>query len=238
MIRSENGELSIDIGMLFQMLWHHLPIIVAATIGCAVIGFCIAAFVISPTYSASADMLVNNSQEITDTTTVSSSDLTASTNLVETYSVILKSHTVLEQVIKDLKLDLTYEQLSDMISVSAVNETQVMRITVRDQSAKEALAIVTDIVDMAPEIIIEAAKVGSVDIVDAPFTTGERVAPSRTRYTAIFALIGFMISAGILIIREFMNNKIKTEEDLRATLNLQLLGVIPLEAASGNNKKR
>ncbi len=57
MIRRENGELTIDIGMLFQMLWHHLPIIAAATIGCAIIGFVISTFFISPTYSASADML-------------------------------------------------------------------------------------------------------------------------------------------------------------------------------------
>ncbi len=237
MIGREDGDYYIDIGMLMQMLWHHLPILLAATIGCAVIGFCIAQFLIAPTYNASADMLVNNSQETIATATITNSDVTASTSLVETYSVILKSHTVLEQVIEDENLDMTYEQLSNKVSVSAVNDTQVMRITVKDSSAKEALNIVTDIVMIAPDVIIEAAKVGSVDVVDDPYTSGKPVAPSRRNYTLVAALIGLIISAGVLILREVMNNTIKTEEDMRGIFGLQLLGTIPLEGETETRKR-
>ncbi len=237
MIRSDDGTLYIDIGMLFQMLWHHMAIIVVSTLGCAAVGFIIAAFFIAPTYSASADMLVNNNQETATTTTVSNSDITASTSLVDTYSVILKSHTMLEQVIDDLNLDMTYDELSNKISVSAVNSTQVMRITAKTDSANKSLAIVTDIVEKAPDMIIEAAKVGSVDTVDEPFTTGEPVAPSKRNYTMIGALIGLILSAGILILREILNNKIKTEDDVKNILDLQLLGVIPLEEADEKSKR-
>ncbi len=237
MIRSDDGTLYIDLGMLMQMLWHHLPIIAAATIVCAVIGYCAAAFFIAPTYSASADMLVNNTQETSGSTSISNSDITASANLVDTYSVILKSHMMLEQVIDDLNLDMTYEQLSGKISVSAVNSTQVMRITAKTDSAQMSLAIVSDIVDKAPDMIIEAAKVGSVDTVDAPYTSGKPVAPSKRNYTLIAALIGLIVSAGILILREIMNNTIKTEDDMRNILGLQLLGVIPLETTEDKSKR-
>ena len=233
----ENDEIVIDIQQIIYILWKNFVWILLVAVLCADVGFAVATFVISPTYSASADMIVNNKQnEATQTGDVTTSDLSASSSLVSTYSVILKSHTVLGRVIDSLKLDYTYDQLADMISVSTVNNTQVMRLTVKCGDPETALRIVSELVEIAPEVIIDKAEVGSVKTVDEPWTSGEIVAPSKKRYALLGFAIGFVLMCGLFILRELLNNTYKTEADITKDLGLPVLGVIPLEEGGVVNK--
>ena len=111
---SRPDEFEIDLFQLFYILWNNVVWILLAAVLCADIGYGIATFVKTPIYTASADMLVNNRQNTTsgDTSTVTSSDLNASSSLVSTDSIILKSHTVLEEVINTLGLSPLRLQLS------------------------------------------------------------------------------------------------------------------------------
>ena len=85
---SRPDELEIDLSQLFYILWNNVVWILLAAVLCADIGYGIATFVKTPIYTASADMLVNNRQNTTsgDTSTVTFSDLNASSSLVSTYS--------------------------------------------------------------------------------------------------------------------------------------------------------
>jgi len=229
---------TIDLMKVLFLLKEHFLQILAATLAGAAIGFVLSAFVIAPTYSASADMLVNNNQDGNAVTTITTSDLTASSNLVNTYSIILKSHDVLQQVIQNLKLDDTYEELEKRVTVEAVDNSQVMRITVKDGDAATAMKIVNEIVTFAPDAIINTVEAGSVKTVDNPWTTGKPVAPSKRNYTAIAALLGLMISAGIVLLKDMLNDTFKTEEDIRKILDLPVLGIIPLEDESAAQSEK
>ena len=230
MVSKEKDEIVIDLQKILSLLWRHAAIIVAITLACGVLGYCVSAFVMSPTYSASADMIVNNKQgDANSMTSVSNADLVASSSLVNTYSVILKSHNVLEQVIQDLELDMTYAQLSAKVVVSAVDSTQVMRITVRDGDPQRALDIVSRIVELAPDAIMDAMSAGSVKTVDNPYTSGMPVAPSKKGNTAFAALIGLLLCVAVIVVRELLNDAFQSEEDVRRILGLPVLGVIPLE---------
>ena len=197
-----------------------------------------------PIYTASADMLVNNRQNTTsgDTSTVTSSDLNASSSLVSTYSIILKSHTVLEEVIDTLGLDYSYSELASMVSVSTVNDTQVMRVTVKNADPQVAMDIVAQIVSIAPAVIVDKAEVGSVKTVDQPWSSGRPVSPDKRRYVMVFGMLGALLMCVFLILRELMNNTFKTEADITRELGLPILGVIPLEegglVAQGTDTKR
>ena len=241
---SRPDELEIDLSQLFYILWNNVVWILLAAVLCADIGYGIATFVKTPIYTASADMLVNNRQNTTsgDTSTVTSSDLSASSSLVSTYSIILKSHTVLEEVIDTLGLDYSYSELANMVSVSTVNDTQVMRVTVKNADPQVAMDIVAQIVSIAPAVIVDKAEVGSVKTVDQPWSSGRPVSPNKTRYILIFAMAGALLMCMFLILRELMNNTFKTEADITRELGLPILGVIPLEegglVAQGTDTKR
>ena len=226
----DDDEIVIDLWQIVYILWQHAVWILLVAVLCADLGFAAAAFVIRPTYSASADMIVNNKQNAaTQTGDVTYQDLSASSSLVSTYSVILKSHTVLGQVLDQLELPYTYDQLAGMISVSTVNNTQVMRITVKCGDSRPALEIVSKLVEIAPGVIVDKAEVGSVKTVDDPWTSGKIVAPSKKKYALAGFAAGFLAMCALLILKELLNNTYKTEADITKDLGLPVLGVIPLE---------
>lgn len=230
-------EDTIDLGNLFYQIWQNKTVVILVTLVFAVAGFFISSFVIKPKYEASADMMVNNRNTQNNSQDgVSQADIQASSQLVDTYSVILKSHNVLEKVISDCKLNYSYEELNNMITVDAVDTTQVMRITVQDGDPKEALKIVTDIVKLAPDAIMNSIDAGSVTTTDQPWTTGKPVSPKVSRNTLIAGVIGFVLACLAYVIRDLTNDKFKTVEDVRNVLNLNVLGVIPNEDSSAIKK--
>ena len=227
-MESQEEYISIDLKKILFLMWHNILIILFSAIICAVFGFLYAHFIITPLYSASADLLVNNTQDV-KITTITSADMVASNNLVGTYSIILKSHNVLEQVIKDLDLNMTYEELSSQVTVKAVDDTQVMRITVINPSFAVAMKIVGKIVNLAPDIIIDTVNAGSVKMVDTPWTTQQPVSPNQKSYAAIAGLLGLVICVVFILIKEMLSNTFRTQEDVRRILDLPVLGIIPQE---------
>ncbi|MBO6157724.1 MAG: hypothetical protein J6P72_00525 [Firmicutes bacterium] len=226
-------EETIDLMQILVILKQHWFAILLSTVLCGVIGYAYASLVIKPTYSANADMFVTNNQNINSTQSITNADISASSSLVDTYAVILKSHDVLEDVIAELKLPYTYNALASNVSVGDVSGTQVMRITVRSESPEEAIRIVSSIVDHAPEAITKAMNVGSVAVVDSPWSSGKPVAPNKRNYGLVGAMIGFVICFGILFLREITNSTFKSEEDVRKVLDLPMLGIIPLDDSQG-----
>lgn len=231
--QSNQEEFEIDLSQVFYILTKNIAIIMLISVLCADIGYAISTYYITPTYTASADMLVNNKQYsgTTDNGIVTSSDITASSSLVSTYSVILKSHTVLEQVIDTLDLDYSYNDLAKMVSVTTVDNTQVMRVTVRNSDPQVAMDIVTQIISIAPSVIVDKAEVGSVKTVDQPWSSGRPVSPDKRKYILLFAVLGFLGTSLFFVLRELLNNTFKTEQDVTRELGLPILGVIPLEEA-------
>ena len=156
---------TIDLREIFLIIKKNLLLIVAVTILASVAGFLVSAFLLTPEYEASASLIVNSREDQSTQTTITNDQLTSATKLVDTYSVILTSDTVLDKTIETLGLDLDYEELLEKVTVEAVNATQVMRISVRDADPVLDKNIVANIVEQAPEIIIQTVKAGSVEVI-------------------------------------------------------------------------
>ena len=230
-VNPKQDEIEIDLSQIYYILTKNIIWILFVALLCADIGYAVSTYLITPVYTASADMLVNNKQNTTtsDNNTITYSDITASSSLVSTYSIILKSHTVLEEVIDTLDLDYSYNTLASMVSVSTVEDTQVMRVTVRNTDPQVAMDILTQIVSIAPSVIVDKAEVGSVKTVDQPWSSGRPVSPNKKRYIFIFGVLGLLSMSLFLVLKELMNNTFKTEADITRELGLPILGVIPLE---------
>ena len=217
---------TIDLREVFLMLRKNLLLIILLAVLFAVVGGVCTKFLITPLYQAKATMIVNSREEGTQTV-VTNDQINSAKQLVETYSVILKSDTVLEKTIEDLELNYTYAQLVDKVSVSAVNDTQIMQITVTDANPDLAQQIVENIVLQAPEIIIKTVKAGSVEVISQPKAEHIPVNNNLVRNTALAGFLGACVAAGIGFIRMLLNNKFMTGEDVTRRLGLPVLGVIP-----------
>ena len=243
-IRATNGGIfleqeydTIDLRQLFEIVRRNLLLIVAVTVLFAAGGYLGTTFLITPQYEASAMLIVNSREGQQLQGSVTNDSLNSAKQLVETYSVILKSDTVLDQTIEDLNLPLTYDQLAAKVSITAVNDTQVMKITVQDADVNLAKDIVSNIVEQAPDVIINTVKAGSVEVVSDASANPDPVSPSKSRNTALAGILGCILVVGNLFMKSLFNNRIMTESDISQKLALPILGVIP-DSALGDNGSR
>lgn len=216
---------TIDLLEVLQVVRQHILTVILVTVIAAVAGFGVSRFVMVPQYEASALMIVNTRQDTT--TNVTSDQINSATKLVSTYSIIIKSDTVLQQVINNLGLSLTYDELKDRVNVEAVDETQVMQITVQSDNPEWARQVCEQITAISPNVILESVEAGSVKLISQASVTPDPVSPNVMKNTAIAALLGLVVSVGIVVLRELLDNKIKSEDDVRKYLDLPVVGVIP-----------
>lgn len=234
-MKKEYTRLEIDLVSLLKALWKSLWLIVAATVLCGGVAFCIARFCVTPLYNASVLMYVNNSSLSVGSTklSISSSDLSAAQSLVDTYVVILNTRTTLDEVKSKAGVSYTYEELKKMISAASVNSTEVFEIIVTSPNPQEARDIGNVIAQVLPKRISTVVEGSSVRVVDNAITPIKKASPNITRYTVVGMLLGIMISCGYITVRTILDDRIHDEDCLLQMYeNIPVLTVIPELTAS------
>ena len=216
---------TIDLLELLGVVRRHIVALLLTTVLAAAAGFAVSKFLMTPQYQASALMIVNTRQDTT--ANVTSDQLNSASKLVSTYSIIVKSDTVLNQVIANLGLNMSYETLANKVGVAAVDDTQVMEITVTDANPDGARQVCEQITQVAPDAILTAVEAGSVKVISAASVDPDPVSPNVMRNTAIAGVLGLVVCLGVLFLQVLLDNKINTEEDVTKQLGLNVIGVIP-----------
>ena len=224
MVREER-EFEINIAEILWAFWKRLwcIILVALILGGA--GYFHAKSNAKPTYNAGAMLIINNKPDGRDY--LSSDLINTSKELANTYTIIIKSRTVLDTVIKDLKLDMSYESLSGAVSVSTVEETPVLKINVNHSDRTTAIKIADKILEFSPSVIVGAMDVGSVNIVEATSAPLAPYVPSATRPAMLWAVIGALLVCFVIMLTIILDNTYKSERDITDDLGYPVLGVIP-----------
>ena len=156
----------LDIRQIFSYLKRHFWLIVSIVLVAASLSLTVTYFFITPQYEASATLYVFNNSNRSDTT-ISSSDITTSQKLIATYSVIMQCDNVINKVIETTGLEYTPEQIRRMFSGSSVNNTEVMKITIKSEDPVDAMIIANAFIDVAPEEILRVIKAGAVEILES-----------------------------------------------------------------------
>lgn len=233
----KDDYIEIDLLRLAGALWRRAWAIILAMLLCGLMAFSYTYFLITPLYKASALMYVNNSSITVGSTSVSLSDLSASKTLVNTYIVILRTRLTLNEVIKQAELSYSYEKLKSMISASPVDNTEIFEITVTSADPAEAEKIANTIADVLPEKISEVVDGSSVRTVDFAVKPGRKSSPNITKNTALGLVAGFILSCGVIILLELLDEQIRSEEYLTQTYDLPVLAAVPdLFKQSGGSK--
>lgn len=227
MEKEKEEELEIDLGKLLKALWHRAWAIVLAMLLGGGLAFGYAFYVVTPEYEANALLYVNNGSLSVGGTSISLSDLSASKTLVDTYTIILQTRLTLNDVIDQAGLDYTYEQLREMVSAEAVNDTEIFEISVVSADPKEAALITNTIVEILPEKVAEVMDGCSVRTVDFAVVPVKPISPNVTKYTAMGILAGMAVSCSIIILLQLLDNQIRSEDDLIQNYSLPVLAMVP-----------
>ena len=223
--QSNEDEETIDLMELARLLWAHIVQIVAVAVAAALISLLVCMFVLTPKYQASVNMIVNTRQE--GTATFTSDNFNTAKNLISTYAVIIKGNTVLNEVIDELDLDMTYGQLYKMVAVDSVDSTQIMKVTVTDTDAERAGEIVQTIADIVPDVLVEKVEAGSCKTVSDVVINPNKVFPQTKKYVALAGVLGAVVVCAILVLEHLLHDTVVDDDDVQKKLGLPVLGLIP-----------
>lgn len=183
-------------------------------------------FFTKPIYEAKTTILINNL--LGKKNQITKDDIDYSKLLGETYTPIIKSRKVAEEIKTKLNLDESYSQIINSIDVSLVSGP-VMNITVINRDPKEAQEIANEVPIIFGEELQEITNVNGVQVIDEALLPTKPVSPNKIKSLIIGLLIGLFISAVVVLILDYFDNKVKTPEELEEILKTSLLGVVPLE---------
>ena len=219
-------EIVIDLRELIVYVLKRCYLIIFFLVAFAIGGYEYTERMIVPQYEATATMIVNSRQEIT--LTLTNDQITSAQKLVDTYAVIVKSDTVLNQVIDQLGLHMTYEELAGKTTVTSVNGTQIMKVSVRHPNPNTAYDIVKKITEVAPAIVVDVVEAGSCKVVSNAKVTKDPVTPDLKK-NVMLAAVGGAVLAGVILVLAFLmkEKRIKGEQDVKDYLGIPVLGTIP-----------
>lgn len=223
MERGREDRVEIDLlELLFAFRRRILWIVLAAILGGG-ISFAGTRVLMTPMYESTTTMLV-----LTSETTLSSlSELQLGTQLTNDYEILTKSRAVLETVIENLNLNLGYEQLNNMVSISNPEDSRIMEITLTYPDPEESKTIVDEIASVTSEFIGDQMEGIPPKIIDQGEVPSGPSSPSVSRNTLWGILLGIVVSCGIITVITVMDDTIRTEEDIEYYLGIPTLASVP-----------
>ncbi|MCR2816687.1 polysaccharide biosynthesis tyrosine autokinase [Microbacterium jiangjiandongii] len=221
-------------------------LILAVTLAGVLVGW-IAAATTKPVYSATSAALV------TSETGASVNELTQGNAFTErrvsTYASLATEPIVTSRVIEELGLDLTPEQLAARIEVSIPLDTTMLEVTASGTSPRLAASVANAVItnlsvvvaevetttvpggaavppapDGTPPAAITPVKMTQVRFAEAPAAP---VSPNLLLNLGIGLFAGLALGTLAAILRELIDTRVRSTEDIEAVTDAPLVGAIP-----------
>lgn len=230
-------EIEIDLLQLFYALLDKIWLIIAVTLvtGCA--AACFTHFFITPTYKSTSGMLVISKE----TTLTSLADLQLGSQLTNDYKVLITSRPVLEKVIENLEMDMTYQGLKETIEIQNPSNTRIINITVTMPEPELAKAVVNELTKVAADFIGDQMEVAPPNIFEEGQLPAGKSSPNMVKNTLLGMILGAFLICAVIIVLELLNDSVQTEEDIERYLGIPTLAVVPargLDSKSSKKRKR
>lgn len=224
--KNRTAEYEINVIELFQALLRRWWFILAAVVAGAVLMFVYTRFFVTPLYQSSVSFYVNNGQRTEDK--ISNSDISASQSLVDTYIVILKHGTTLDEVARDTKLNYTPAQLANKVTCSAIDGTEVFQVTVTDPSPEAAAKIAKSIAKILPDRVSDVIEGSTVRIVRNADVPTAPSSPNLRKNILIGAAVGLLLSSLYIMLQFILDDRIRDAAKLlKDDYSYPVLAVIP-----------
>ncbi|WP_018886708.1 YveK family protein [Paenibacillus massiliensis] len=200
---------------------------------------------VKPVYAASSQILINNISGTPQSNSLN--EVNASLNLVQSYRDILTSPSIMNTVVSaHPEFGLNQAQLTEKLQIKSSDKSQVIGLTVEDESYQKAAGIVNAVSQTFARSVPELMNLNNVKILNLADVQAdpEPVNGSPLMNIAISFIVSLMIALGTLIFLESINGTLRSEKEAEAELGIPVIAAIPvirkkdLGSAAGKPKER
>ncbi|AYG17191.1 YveK family protein [Latilactobacillus sakei] len=222
-------EQTINIEQIFGILRKYRRLILSSTVVCTLLAVVITFFLITPQYSASTELLVNRKQSAD--ANVQWNQVQTDVQMINTYKDLITKPVIMGSVADKINKGNSHKfsdsEISEMISVSNNQNSQVFSITAKADNAYTAADIVNTTAQTfqkkAPKIM---SGTDNVSIISEAKPNLTPVSPKRNLNVLIGLILGIVLGIGAAFLRELTDKTVKDESFLTDDLGLTSLGVV------------
>lgn len=178
----------------------------------------------TPLYESSSQVALLQSDSSSAAATLS--EINANQKLTSTYSVIAKSKAVLEQVVFDLGLNVTPNELAKSIKVTTLSDTTILKITVTNKNAELAAKIANSVADVFTNKTDLIKTLDNVAILETAEVSSKPSNNTTTRDAVIAAILSVLLVAGIAFVIFYFDDSVKYSDSLEEIIKLPVIGKI------------
>lgn len=224
--------IEIDILDIFRHLRKYLTWIII----CGIIGGMVAGITTKLTEN---DMYESTSKLFVQSSTSSFSSLTDlqfGSQITNDYMELVTTRPVVESIIEELELDMTYDAVVACVEFTNSSNTRVLKITVTLEDPKLAKRLanafaratskqVSEIMGTTEPVIVEKGKVA-----ERPLASG------FVKNIILGIIAGAALVVCIALLLYFFDDRLKSVEDIERKLQLNILGLIPVTETDVDGK--
>ncbi len=215
----------IDIRDIFRILYKRIKLIIIIPIIVVILSAVVSYFYLTPTYKAYTTLMLWKDYGSGE---VVYQDILFNRQLVNTYQEIAKSRLVAEETINRLRMTLTPSELSKKIEVSLIKDTEVISIGVTDNNPERAAIIANEVAQVFMDQVPLMIRMENVKVMDQAYPPENPIAPRPLSNMAVAGVLGIMIAVGLAFFLEYLDDTIKTPDEVQRILELNVLGTVPL----------
>lgn len=226
----------IDLLDLCKSVLKKLHLIILAGVLMALAAVLVTKLFVTPMYTSTTKMYVLSKQD--SNSAVTSGDLQVGSQLIKDYVELVKSRSVMEQVINILGLDMEPDKLSDAITVSNSADTRILSISVKNANPKLAKQLADTVREVASVQIKDITYADSVNTVEEGNLPKNPSSPNTMKNGVLGGFLGMFLALGIIILLYVLDDTIKTTEDVERYLDLTVLSSIPIASGAPTVKEK
>lgn len=220
----------IDLKELFEIFWSKKAQIILTVLIFMTIGAIYTIELIKPKYTSSTTLVLvqaDSSNNKGNSESLTTSDLALNAKLVSTYSELIKSKNVVRQVISNLDIDVAEENLRKSITVNAVEDTELIKISVSNANPLYAEQMANEIANVFTEKVVEIYNLNNVYVVDKAEISTNPSNINHTKNIMIFSIVGTVIAFACTFISSMLDTTVKTADDVEKKIKVPVLASIP-----------
>ena len=236
-------EEEIDLKDVIHTFWEKRIQIILIILLFIVVGTVYETKIKLPKYSSSTTLALsstNSGNVISEnkTNTITTTDITLSTKLISTYSELIKSNSIIRQVKNNINLNTSEEELKNDISVDAVENTSLIKITVTTENPEDSAKIANELAKVFIAKVQEIYNMDNVHVVDIAKTEDAISNMNYKKDILLFALVGIVAAVIYVFLANLFDTTIKSADEIEKNLKVPVLNEIPKCAFNSKEKDK